>query len=126
MNVCPSFQSERKTNPQKNKRESDSGKRGTDRSNEERGTVSSLAEKNSGKLQKAKNSDTVKDSVKRKNKTEDVVLRGACGIRYCDDKYKTDWIRWQMCITWYHNKPQGLPEKSQLRRFVCVSCENSD
>ena len=76
---------------------------------------------------KAKKSGTQKESVKRRNsKSEDVVPCGVCGIRCCDDKYNRDWIRCQVCMTWYHNECQGIAEKSRLRTFVCVSCEDSD
>ena len=122
---CMSFVSERVTKKSARKKPPSGSGRCTTRKVERETAVSPSTANSSGQSGKANKCSTQKKSVKgRKNKTEDVIPCGACGIRCCDDKYNRDWIRCQVCLTWYHNECQGLPEKSRLHTFICVSCED--
>lgn len=72
-----------------------------------------------GKNKRAKNAELVHT----KQLGEDVIPCDTCGLRFCDDKSGRRWIQCQICMKWFHNSCQGLPEKT-VKRFCCILCDS--
>jgi hypothetical protein len=59
-----------------------------------------------------------------KIKGSDTAPCHTCKEKFCDDFSGRKWIQCQLCLNWFHNECQGLPEKNCPVNFICVACEN--